>query len=61
MDGPHSRPATRLSSGVVGVRPEPAGYRFLSYDPEAFLWEDLAADDLPDEPAPGLPEDHDPR
>ena len=30
----------------LGLRLEPAGYRFLSYDPEAFLWEDLAADDL---------------
>ena len=32
--------------GDLGLRLEPTGYRFLSYDPEAFLWEDLAADDL---------------
>ena len=30
----------------LGLRLEPAGYRFLSYDPEAFLWEDLSGDDL---------------
>ena len=39
----------------LGLRLEPAGYRFLSYDPEAFLWEDMAADDL--YKARELPED----
>ncbi len=29
MDGPNSGTATRLSSGVVVVRPGPAAYRFL--------------------------------
>ena len=29
MDGPNSSPATRLSSGVVVVRPVAGGYRFL--------------------------------
>ncbi len=39
----------------LGLRLEPAGYRFLSYNPESFLWEDLSSDDL--YKARELPED----
>ncbi len=39
----------------LGLRLEPAGYRFLSYDPESFIWEELSDDDL--YKARELPED----
>jgi general secretion pathway protein H len=30
----------------LGLRLDPEGYRFLSYDPESFFWEELSGDDL---------------